>query len=168
MAEKLKPFRWLGTPGVGGSLMIRSDDAKTVRLVPPAGPTITKSCIVRDQAELEALGAKRIKEIVESGAGEYVNLVEGVMDAMAKEPDSSEKKDAKDATSIAKNAAEEALEAEKRAKAGRDLRDKDADASTAGTLAPEGQRQDGIVGAEANKSPSAPPATAPADGAGPK
>jgi len=164
MADKLKSFRWLGTPGVGGSLMIRSADARTVRVVPPAGPTVTKSCIVRDQAELEALGAARIKEIVESGAGEYVNLVDGVMDAMSKEPDSNEKKDAKEATSIAKNAAEEALEAEKRAKAGRDLRDKEG-ASTAGTLAPEGQRQDGIVGKEANKSATQPPAP---DGAGPK
>ncbi len=98
MAEKLKAFRWLGP----GSLHVRRGDV--IRVVPPASSEIKRSCIVKDTAELESLGATRIKEIIEGSQGEYVTLVEGALDLLGKDG-GQELKDAQEAQTIAQEAA---------------------------------------------------------------
>ena len=95
MAEKLRPFRYLGAFGDPGDRkgvlhIDRPDDHERPRRV------IRPGDIVKDVLNLEKLGAERIAELVKDGHAEYLDVLEklGVENLMKKAnvtDDSSEK-----------------------------------------------------------------------------
>jgi hypothetical protein len=84
-----KAYRWLGFIPTArkGMLHIKRADGK-VRVVAPANieEGITRSCIISDQADFDALGEARIAEFLAAGYLEPVKIAEGIFDFLKPEP----------------------------------------------------------------------------------
>jgi len=75
MADKLRSFRWLGT--ADGSEGRRTGNLH-IQLPPPSHErrVIEPGDLVRKEDNLNALGSARIKELVEIGHAEYLDIIE--------------------------------------------------------------------------------------------